>query len=808
MSLRVALVALAAIANSVHAQDETSRAPCSQLSALSANDTKFFPADLALSCLRSVPLAKEDDLLQLSGLRTFLEFQSDLDYLADPTVGRIYPGIDLLAGLDKLTSMLEDDIYQNEHDFQMDVFKLFSAAYDGHLSYIPDIVDVFAFGRLQSEDVNDEGIANYFSLISVLTVENDTPDIYAYIDENSLADPGNSDYSPSPVTKINGQDVVAWLNSYAAQNGRSQDPDANYNQVFVNIPKLAYEAAETDHFAVSRFYQGNTTMLTFANESTRDVMTRAQLLSTKTLEGLTDGASFFDRFCNNNLTETILAQANATGTAPLQTTSNITRVPYEPVSTEGVAPPHPAYPSPIVISSDKSVAGYFSDTISDLAILSVPSFSTTSPVEFENVVRQLLATASDNERTKLVIDLRGNGGGTIFLAYDLFRQLFPTEVPYGAGNYRASELHNFTGRVASENIDALSAAYPELVKSGVDGVVLNSFNYREPLTVDNEQFTSWEEFFGPHKTDRGDFTSLNRFNLTDISATTIPILGYADDNTTQPRTFAPKDIVLLHDGTCASTCAIFSELMSSQMSISSIAAGGRPQKAPMQAVGGTKGSQVQGMFILSTIVSAVLAAAPPSSNFSFLSQFGTDILTATNQALSRASFGGTLLVKASVNFRNNVRGGDAEQMPLQYVYQAADCRFFYTAQMYADQAAVWDKAYDATWGSMQCVEGSTSHPSSVTGGANITAGPPDTAKNFFGGNASIALGRNLETVWTNGSLEDGGGNGSGNGSTSSGNGTTEGSSDGEGDDKSGSNVLAVPLILTSSLAISVILLFI
>ncbi|CAD0107179.1 unnamed protein product [Aureobasidium uvarum] len=773
MSLRVALVALAAIASSIHAQDEASRAPCSQLSALSTNDTKFFPADLALSCLRSVPLAREDDLVQLSGLRTFLEFQSDLDYLADPTVGRIYPGIDLLAGLDELTSMLEDDTYENEYDFQMDVFKLFSAAYDGHLSYIPDIVDVFAFGRLQSEDLDDEGIADYFSLIS-----------------------------------INGQDVVAWLNSYASQNGRSQDPDANYNQVFVNIPKVAYQAAETDYFAVSRFYQGDDTVLTFANESTLDVMTRAQLLSNKTLEGLTDGASFFDRFCSNNLTEMILAQANATGTAPLQTATNVTRVPYESISTEGVAPPHPAYPSPIAISSDKSVAGYLSETNSDLAILSVPSFSTTSPVEFENVVRQLLATASETKRTKLVIDLRGNGGGTIFLAYDLFRQLFPTEVPYGAGNYRASELHNFTGRVASENIDALGAAYPELVKSGVDGVVLNSFNYREPLTVDNEQFTSWEEFFGPQETDRGSFTSLNRFNLTDISATTIPILGYADGNTTQPRTFAPEDIVLLHDGTCASTCAIFSELMSSQMSISSIAAGGRPQKAPMQAVGGVKGSQVQGMFILSTIVSAVLAAAPPIEQLAFISTFGTSILTATNKALSRASFGGTLLVKASVNFRNDIRRGDVDKTPLQYVYQAADCRFFYTATMYVDQAAVWDKAYDATWGSMQCVEGSTSHPSSVAGGGNITAGPPETARNFFGGNASIVLGDDLGTIWRNGSLEGGRGSGSGNASNSSGNGSTEGNSDGKQDDKSGSNVLAVPLVLTSSLTISIILLFV
>lgn len=167
MSLRATLIAIAAVASSVYAQDGSNQAPCSQLSALATNNATIFPADLAHSCLRSVPLAKEGDLTQLSGLRAFLEFQSDLEYLQDPTIGRIYPGVDLLAGLDKLTSLLEDDFYDNEYDFQMDIFKLFSSAYDGHLLYIPDIVDVFAFGRLLSEDLDDKGLPAYFSLISV-----------------------------------------------------------------------------------------------------------------------------------------------------------------------------------------------------------------------------------------------------------------------------------------------------------------------------------------------------------------------------------------------------------------------------------------------------------------------------------------------------------------------------------------------------------------------------------------------------------------------------------------------------------------
>lgn len=172
MSLRAALIAIAVVASSVYAQDGSNQAPCSQLSALAKNNATIFPADLAYSCLRSVPLAKEGDLVQLSGLRAFLEFQSDLAYLEDPTIGRIYPGVNISAGLDKLTSLLQDDFYKNEYDFQLDIFKLFSSAYDGHLLYIPDIVDVFAFGRLLSEDLDDQGFPAYFSLISVGLTQN------------------------------------------------------------------------------------------------------------------------------------------------------------------------------------------------------------------------------------------------------------------------------------------------------------------------------------------------------------------------------------------------------------------------------------------------------------------------------------------------------------------------------------------------------------------------------------------------------------------------------------------------------------
>lgn len=63
----------------------------------------------------------------------------------------------------------------------------------------------------------------------------------------------------------------------------------------------------------------------------------------------------------------------------------------------------------------------------------------------------------------------------------------------------------------------------------------------------------------------------------------------------RPQTFLPENIVMLSDGFCGSTCAIFSELLKTQAGTQSIAVGGRKQNGPMQSVGGSKGSNDQAL---------------------------------------------------------------------------------------------------------------------------------------------------------------------------------------------------------------------
>ena len=48
---------------------------------------------------------------------------------------------------------------------------------------------------------------------------------------------------------------------------------------------------------------------------------------------------------------------------------------------------------------------------------------------------------------------------------------------------------------------------------------------------------------------------------------------------------------------------------------------------------------------------------------------------------------------ASVNLHGQIR--DNQNMPLQFVYEAADCRIFYTSQTWYNYATLWQYAADA-----------------------------------------------------------------------------------------------------------------
>jgi hypothetical protein len=164
----------------------------------------------------------------------------------------------------------------------------------------------------------------------------------------------------------------------------------------------------------------------------------------------------------------------------------------------------------------------------------------------------------------------------------------------------------------------------------------------------------------------------------------------------------------MSDGYCASTCALFAGLLKKQ-GVRSIAFGGRPKYGPMQTVGGVKGGQYWSLSHISQYISNAYDLAVKAS------EIGSPILTPEQLARFKEiappnptnfSLRFDTLGSGGVNFRNAYREGD-DVTPLQFIYEAADCRLFYTAENYVYPATSWLAAANTMLNDGSCVEGST-----------------------------------------------------------------------------------------------------
>ncbi|TKA44043.1 hypothetical protein B0A54_04809 [Friedmanniomyces endolithicus] len=442
--------------------------------------------------------------------------------------------------------------------------------------------------------------------------------------------------------------------------------------------------------------QGNDTVLTFANGTTRHVYTYAKTHCD--LSGVTDGASFFQQCTTPPLTSPSPSQNGTEPAPPPATLENS----YTPVPTDLGLPSPLFYPSPFLIASDGSIAGYFPPDQPDLVVVSSITLGPLDNIEFQNAFRSILATANAAGKTKLIMDIRGNGGGTVADGFDWFAQLFPGQIPWGATNLAAFGLTNALGEVATSLVAGGNV-------SGQALGALKDFDVMADLTIVLTQYDSWSDFYGPVTTHGGNFTNVKRNNLSDVSSLGMPVYGFGNDTKPQPQTFDPDNIVILSDAFCGSTCAVFAEMMKTQAGVHAITVGGRKQYGPMQWVG-----------------------APKLNLFEPYANLQSSVLHALSR-LSNPNAG-------RANFENNIREGDDSVTPLQFVYEAADCRFFYTADMILDQSLVWQRTYDLKWGNGTCVQGSTGDPSSVSGpnSTYIEAYTPLGANNTFGANETFS----------------------------------------------------------------------
>ncbi|KAF2471196.1 uncharacterized protein BDR25DRAFT_342528 [Lindgomyces ingoldianus] len=705
--------------------------PCQSVSSMSSAFISLYPsatialvpAQAAEDCMKSVPLDKDEDMALIEEMTVYISWQSNLAYLVDPPAGYTEDRVDIVDEIKKIHTDLGNDKYKNEYDVMYDLSMALTKSYDFHFAFSPDILrNVFSFRRGNI----GRGLLDEFALISVSSDGKALPKLYNYYDIMVAAKEG---WTPSAISTINDKDAEQYVQNYSKTFVYHED-HARYNRLFPNQAQISM-GDRVNQFGRSNFADGDYTTIKHENGSTFKYINNA-IVPLDVFDNVEDGEAFFARFCNLGPPRT-----NSKRSVTIEKRA-------EPTAT--------GFPKPETLHSEGVIGGYYlsGKGYDDVAVLSVPSFSPESekgPAEFQDLIGTFLGDAVKAGKKRLVIDLRGNGGGRVFLGYDLFKQLFPSEDPYGATRFRANEAFDITGQFMTKYLE--NATYEEAVsdfqKNGLKselGLAWQSiFNYKLPNTIDNKNFTSWEDFFGPHVFNNDNYTSVNRKDLNNFFSDdlTLDVTGYRTRanklNKNQP--FKSENIVLLQDGGCGSTCAVFSEFMKTQGGVQQVVVGGKPTTGPMQGVAGSKGAQVYTFTQVSDEASIAFNSLPAYQEELNKTELGA--LVYAERPLMRTAYQANGQSLSVINLRDNIRINDTSGIPLEFIYEAADCRLFYTADMIRDVTNTWKKTVDARWGDTKatCVEGSTGHNSSLSGGS------PTSANN---GNVKKGAGTRVEGV--------------------------------------------------------------
>jgi hypothetical protein len=425
-------------------------------------------------------------------------------------------------------------------------------------------------------------------------------------------------------------------------------------------------------------YPGPNTTVTYGNGTT---VTFENFANVKlSMRNVTDGLTFYKRFCNPRVAEAAIE-------------GEIAQTPQ--------LPRKPGYPTPFLSSNDSVVTAYYIDDpgFEDVAVLFVSGFDPQFPPVFQRAIDMFIARCKLDGKSKIVIDLSTNGGGYIFQGYDMFRQFFPNNKEIGYNRWRENPQFLAMAEIIST---AVAGVNPK-TESNKDLVNLweSWWNYRYDLNVTGNHFESFPAKFAP-RTVKGDpYTALLQWNMNDDLTTRnetfglgIEVTGYGiRSNFTQP--FPAENIIMLTDGYCASTCSLFSTFMKWNGGVKTVSFGGRPNGKPMQGVGGVKGAQVLSYNqIWNTSQELILQDYAPVSEAQ-----KTALLKLSDLPTNRSS-------NARLNVRDQILVPNvADGLPAQFAYEPADCRLYYTLDMLKDPKEMWKAAAAAAWDGSPCVAG-------------------------------------------------------------------------------------------------------
>ncbi|KAH8805410.1 hypothetical protein F5884DRAFT_708792 [Xylogone sp. PMI_703] len=612
----------------------------------------------------------------------YTDWHSTTEILRNPPSTYLGPSVDIYGGLSSIRSKAAANQYTSQYAFDSDIANLVSSANDGHFQY-------------QGCSMAVIGFATHTSLVSVSTDGVSIPAIYTLNDGEAL---GNGAKNVSPVTLINGVGAEAYIEHLSALTGL-QDPDARYNNQFANVPIDAQGNSLAGGFTQFALFPGVTGFnLTYANGTQQHIPLQGGLLSSDFKS--TTGEELFEAAC--------IPQPPSDSDAGSSST---------PAIASPLKPPR-NYPEPVVRDPYNTAVGYFpSDTgMEDVAVLTVPTFQTgntalgsaftpqNETVTFAVSAQQFVNQAVAAGKNKIVIDLTNNPGGNVDSGFALLSVFFPNMTIFSATRFRVSNSTEYLTRVFSADNTPINSELDLVFYAGGQ------------VKPDQEtQFSSLNEFLGPYDVLGVPSTAIaaeEAFTLIAGSANPINTEGLGGPLNGTKAPFAPENIILLTDSRCSSTCTIFSNHMIGK-GVRTVTFGGRPQPGPIQSIGGVKGSQALELPAIDEVLQdAEVAVANATA-------LGQPIFTDAESAIYNKTVAVTsdklpfTLPFFGVNFKNAFAPNNYD-VPTHFIYEAADCRLFYTPASLQKPQLNWAAAANAMWGNGKCVFRKPSSPTTST----------------------------------------------------------------------------------------------
>lgn len=150
-------------------------------------------------------------------------------------------------------------------------------------------------------------------------------------------------------------------------------------------------------------------------------------------------------------------------------------------------------------------------------------------------------------------------------------------------------------------------------------------------------------------------------------------------------------------------------MMHHQAHVKTVVVGGKPNYGPMQAPAGSRGARAY-------------TAGTLDEDFTLAKN-----LNKTTQSLLPSRKHDLWIRFAGLNLRDQIRK-EENAVPLQFVYEPADCRIFFTKETYNNYNLLWRYAAEAIWSDpAKCVKDSTGY--ARYGSDTDTTGPPQPPQN-------------------------------------------------------------------------------